>query len=261
MSRNYEIIARALEKYDRWVLFLDYDGTLADFTEHPDIVEPNPEVVRLLSALLACENLTPTIVSGRRLAHLQQLIPIPDMILAGTYGLEIQLPGGEIFYPLKYERIRPALDELEPLWQALIDGNGPFHLEDKGWALAIHARFIDDGTAEVILQKALKLAKRKLDFDLFQIKTGHKFLEASPNQADKGQCIKFLIKKIPITNSAILYLGDDDKDEQAFKVVQDYGGYAIRVCSNVINHPIEDWRLESPKAARDWLWTLANRCS
>jgi trehalose-phosphatase len=127
--------------------------------------------------------------------------------------------------------------------------------------LAIHARFVDEELADAVLQKAQKVAKSKLDSALFQIKTGHKFLEASPEQADKGHCVKFLMKKLLTANSAIFYLGDDDKDELAFEVVQAYGGVAIRVCSNVINHPIEDWRLESPEAAREWLWTLANRCS
>jgi len=62
-------------------------------------------------------------------------------------------------------------------------------------------------------------------------------------------------------DGTLIYMGDDDKDEQAFEVVQSYGGVAIRVCSNVINSPIEDWRLDDPKAAREWLWNLTKGCS
>jgi hypothetical protein len=38
------------------------------------------------------------------------------------------------------------------------------------------------------------------------------------------------------------------KDEEAFAIVQAWGGYAIRVCSNVIKHPIEDWKVANPQA-------------
>jgi len=54
-------------------------------------------------------------------------------------------------------------------------------------------------------------------------------------------------------------MGDDDKDEEAFVIVQAWGGYAIRVCSNVIKRPIENWQLADPQAARQWLWSLIDK--
>ena len=249
---------RALENHDQLVLFLDYDGTLADFSEHPDIVEPNCEVVELIKALVNCENITPTIISGRRLSHLQKLVPLDNIILAGTYGLEIQLPDKKIFHPLQYKVIRSQLENLKPEWQTLIDKKTSFFLEDKGWTLAIHARFAEDQIADEILTSAEKIARKKLDLSKFKVKAGHKFLEASPQEANKGHCVKYLMNLIPIEGKVLIYMGDDDKDEEAFQVVQSHGGFAIRVCSNVINNPIEDWRLDDPKAARRWLWGLHN---
>ena len=250
---------RALENHDQLVLFLDYDGTLADFSEHPDIVEPNSEVVELIKAIVNCENITPTIISGRRLSHLQKLVPLDNIILAGTYGLEIQLPDNKIFHPLQYKVIRSQLENLKPGWQALIDKKTSFFLEDKGWTLAIHARFAEDQIADEILLTAEKIARKNLDLTKFKVKAGHKFLEASPHQANKMRCVKYLMNLIPIEGKVLIYMGDDDKDEEAFQVVQSHGGFAVRVCSNVINNPIEDWRLENPKAARRWLWGLHNQ--
>ena len=260
MKAGYQQIKEALKKSNRIVLFLDYDGTLADFKKHPDILEPDSEVEKLLRALIKCEKITPAIVSGRRLAHLQRLIPIPDLIIAGTYGLEIQHSDGSVDYRLDYDQIRPSLEELKPVWQSLIAGQGPFFLEDKGWALAIHARHVDEAPAGDILTQAEDSAENMLDSSRFQILSGDKFLEASPTLADKGHCVKYLMGVIPTDEAAVLYLGDDDKDEQAFSVVHHFGGFAIRVCSNIINQPIEDWRLANPAAARAWLWTLAEDC-
>ncbi len=260
MTQDYLKIKRYLEENKNWVFFLDYDGTLADFSRHPDQLEPHDEVVQLLEALLARAKITPTIVSGRRLADLQELIPIPELVMAGSYGLEIQLPGQGIYTPLEFEAVRPPLEALKPIWQGLIAGRGAFYLEDKGWTLAIHARFVENGSAQDVLLEAHKIAQRRLDPAIFQVKSGHKFLEVSPIEANKGQCVQFLLNKLPTDQAAYLYLGDDDKDELAFEAVHALGGVAIRVCSNIIHNPIEDWRLESPNAAREWLWSLADGC-
>jgi hypothetical protein len=37
---------------------------------------------------------------------------------------------------------------VKPRWERLIADRDGFFLEDKGWALAIHARFAADGEAE-----------------------------------------------------------------------------------------------------------------
>jgi len=258
MAFDYGKIEQALKNNDHVVLFLDYDGTLADFSEHPDIIEPNSEVVDLVERLIGCNNITPTIISGRRLEHIQKLIPFNNIILAGTYGLEIQLPGDKIYYPLDFKKIRPKLEKLQPIWQSLIHGKPDFFLEDKGWTLAIHARYAEDQLAEPVLREAELTARKTLDRALFQVKPGHKFLEVSPKQANKGQCVRYLMNIIQVVGKILIYIGDDDKDEVAFEVVQSSGGFAIRVCSNVINNPIEDWRLENPKAARRWLGNLVD---
>lgn len=259
MTFDYGKIEYALENNQQLVLFLDYDGTLADFSKHPDVVEPNTEVVQLVAALIHCENITPAIISGRRLQDLQKLVPLPNILLAGSYGLEIQILGDEIFHPLNFKKIRPELEKIKPDWRSLINGRPSFFLEDKGWTLAIHARFAEGQIADEVLSAAEKIARDNLDLSIFQVNAGHKFLEASPHKANKGQCVEYLMNIISIENKAMIYLGDDDKDEKAFKVVQSHGGFAIRVCSNIINNPIEDWRLENPKAARRWLWSLVDR--
>ena len=259
MSFHNKKIQYALENNEQLVLFLDYDGTLADFSKHPDIIDPKEEVIELIKALANCKNITPAIISGRRLEHIQKLIPISNIVLAGTYGLEIQMPGNKVYHPLEYQKIRPELKKLKQDWQALIKDTPSIFLEDKGWTLAIHALHAEVQIADEILQNAEEIAHYKLDSSMFEVHPGHKFLEASPQQANKGQCVKYLMNIIPTQGKALIYMGDDDKDEQAFAVVQSHGGIAIRVCSNVINNPIEDWRLENPKAARRWLWKVHSR--
>ncbi|NMC47158.1 MAG: trehalose-phosphatase [Chloroflexi bacterium] len=259
MAGGQKKIEKALAEKRELYLFLDYDGTLADFAANPDLVEPNPEIIMLLEALQAHRHIHPAIISGRKLAHIQELVPIKNMLLAGTYGLEMRMPDGKLYHPLDLDLIRPQLEQLKTVWISLLDGQEPFYLEDKDWTLAIHARFARKETAQKIIDRAEQQARRTLDAALFQIQADDKFLEARPWQASKGKCMESLLKDIPVENAGVVYMGDDDKDEEAFAIVQAWGGYAIRVCSNVIKHPIEDWKVANPQAARQWLWSLIDK--
>lgn len=213
MAFDYKRIESTLVEKDELHLFLDYDGTLADFAPTPDVVKPDLQVIDLLKSLRDHKHIHVFIISGRKLAHLQKLIPLEGIVIAGTYGLEIQMPDGEIYSPIDYNTIRPALDRLKPKWQELVRDKETFYLEDKGWTLALHARFANDKEAGRILASAEKETHNMLNPDDFQIVPGHKFLEASPKQANKGKCAAFLLKRFPPEDSAVIYIGDDDKDK------------------------------------------------
>ncbi|MEJ2207855.1 MAG: trehalose-phosphatase [Anaerolineae bacterium] len=257
-------------------LFLDYDGTLADFAPTPDHVEPDPDLVALLRRLAAVPSLRVAILSGRRLSHVQKLVPVPGILLAGTYGLELRTPAhdgpGERFDRLDYEAIRPVLETIKPRWAELMAAGGDearpgFYLEDKGWSLAIHARFADPDETEEVLARARRFATETIeahDGELFRLLGGHKFLEIGPRLAHKGRTIDYLLDLPPDhpagylaawPGAPLLYVGDDDKDEEAFEVIQARGGTAIVVMSRP-RETRADYRLESPADTRRWLRAL-----
>ncbi|MDK2981414.1 MAG: trehalose 6-phosphate phosphatase [Chloroflexota bacterium] len=252
MNETDREIRAMLASRPRLRLFLDYDGTLAGFSDHPDQVLAVPEVLEVLRELRDHPAIRTAVLSGRRLAHLEKLIPLDGILLAGTYGLEVRDADGQYTYRLEYQQVRPALEALLPIWQRLIADND-IYLEDKGWSLALHARFVEDELAAEVLSKAQAEAERILDRQQFLVLPGHKFLEAAPRLANKRDGVSYLLEIDPPEEESLLYLGDDDKDETAFRVIQARGGAAIRVCTNVINEPIEDWRLPDPQAARAWL--------
>jgi trehalose 6-phosphate phosphatase len=243
---------------ERLWLFLDYDGTLAGFAPTPEHVTPDPELIELLSGLADHPRLRLAIVSGRRLSHVQRLVPVPGLLLAGTYGIELQTPGGERIDRLDLDAIRPTLEALMPGWKALIAGRDGFFLEDKGWALALHARFADEDAAQQVLAAARAMAARATDNaapDLFRLLGGHKFLEIGPRLAHKGRTVAYLLDRYPWPGALPVYLGDDDKDEEAFGAIKERGGVAVLVAAEPRDTEA-DYRLESPQAARQWLRSL-----
>jgi trehalose 6-phosphate phosphatase len=242
-------------------LFLDYDGTLADFAPTPDEVAPDPELVDLVAGLARDPRLRVAIISGRRLRHVRRLVPVPGILLAGTYGVELQMPDGQQRARVAYEAIRPTLDTLKPRWAGLIASREGFYLEDKDWALALHARFAAEEEAERVLAAARQQAMDVLGDDpaeRFRLLGGHKFLEVGPRLAHKGRTIGYLLDRYAEPGTLPVYLGDDDKDEEAFGVIKERGGIPILVAPGP-RETVADLRLESPQAARRWVVALLAR--
>lgn len=238
-------------------LFLDYDGTLAEFAPTPDDIIPDPELIDLLTQLEKHPKIHPAIISGRRLEHIVSLVPVPGILLAGTYGIELRMPNGKQLNRLDYSKIRPVLESLKPKWDYLITGRKGFYLEDKGWTLAIHARFSDDQEAERILQTAREIAVKQTYGNMFRILGGDKFLEVGPKLANKGTSIEYLLARSPLEEATLVYTGDDDKDEEAFAVINKHNGIAILV-SETDRETHASLRLKNPTSVRKWLRSLVS---
>jgi trehalose-phosphatase len=255
MTTPLNQIAKHLQNGSPIWLFLDYDGTLSDFAPNPDIIEPKPEVIECVQQLSAHPLIRVSIVSGRRLKHVKDLIPVSGILLAGTYGIEILTPEGKNVFREDYETIRPVLDWLKPRWEALITRHSGFYLEDKGWALAIHARFANNHVASQVLAAAQKYIIEIPNTDQFRVLGGDKFLEFGSKKANKGETIRYLLDQFPFDNALPVYVGDDDKDEEAFGVIIAAGGIAVQVAVQD-GSSLASARLDNPKAVLNWLKTL-----
>jgi trehalose 6-phosphate phosphatase len=253
---------------DRWVaevsnlwLFLDYDGTLADFSLTPDLVEVNIEVVNLIRELAAQPRLRIAVISGRTLKIVRKLLPVEGIFLAGVYGLEMQPPSGPLIYRENIARIRPFLEKIKPGWEELISGQAGFFLEDKGWTLAIHADKAERSISQKVLARAMQVAEEVLPLGIFRWFVDDTFLEVAPLQAHKGKAVGYLFGHYPLADSRLLYIGDDDKDEEAFETVHAFGGINILVSERAqpLHFNEADYILASPASVRDWLRRLLQR--
>jgi trehalose 6-phosphate phosphatase len=241
-------------------LFLDYDGTLVKFSRTPDILLPSPKVIALVGHLVekSGNRLHLAIVSGRRLRDIQTLVPVQGIYLAGTYGIEVQTPDGEQFQREDYALIRPYLDQLKPHWQQLIDGHNGFYLEDKGWSLALHARFAPEKEATRVISSIQHTLDQELVTGAYRLIKHKKFLELSSAKAHKGEAISFLLDSFPLPGARLVCIGDDENDAEAFETIHSFGGVAISVAQyfGYIRSSGGDYVLKSPKAVRQWLENL-----
>ena len=236
-------------------LFLDYDGTLADFAPTPDDILPDTELIELITQLADLPNIEIAVISGRRLDHILMLLPINSILLAGTYGIEIRTADGRRIDRLDIQQIRPVLDQLKPMWAKLIDRRKGYYLEDKNWSLALHARLAEVDDAQFVLDQAKKISMDLLRDNVFRILGGDKFLEVAPRIANKGSTIHYLLDRSPLGSSLPVYVGDDDKDEEAFETILSLGGVAIKVGGKP-RISVAQLRLKNPQDVRQWLRSL-----
>ncbi|MFN2138030.1 MAG: trehalose-phosphatase [Candidatus Promineifilaceae bacterium] len=252
------IVQRLADAPYLW-LFLDYDGTLADFAATPEEVIPDGELIALIAELEAHPDIRVSIISGRRLAHIQELVPVEGILKAGSYGLELQTPDGSTLNRIEYEVVRPVVARIKERWEDLLAGRGGFFLEDKGWTAAIHAKDADPEEAMAVLKQAEHEATELLlesEPVRLKLQGGHLFLECAPREVDKKRTVAYMLDSFPWNAGALpVYLGDDDKDEVAFEAVQAAGGLVVAVGERLKESTADCW-LASPKEVRNWLRNL-----
>ena len=215
-----EIQARRLGR--PLLLFLDYDGTLVDIAPRPELAQPTPEVLELLSRLAAQEDLKVMVISGRPLRDLHELLPVPGLDFLGSHGGEAFI-GGRL-HPLPVAAVDDQ--ELSRWRNRLASRLQPFQgwwIEDKPQGLALHYRQVaPDHTYEFIgilgiLQEQLRQEGR------WQLLTGKKVLEILPQGVSKGAAIQLILLLWGFPGFFPIYLGDDITDTSAFLVLRDRG--------------------------------------
>ncbi|MDO9086929.1 MAG: trehalose-phosphatase [Anaerolineaceae bacterium] len=235
------------------IIILDYDGTLADFAPNPDVVIPDQQLISLLKCLINHENLKMAVVSGRRLGHIRELVPLKGIWLAGSYGLEMLNPDGKEINHLDYNQLRPGIEKIKPYWYDLIQGREDFYLEDKGWSIAIHA----NGKNKAEVDDVLKMAKLISVPEGFLLQGNFHFLELCPPQGEKGQAVKYILSEENCNQGLPIFIGDDDKDEDAFKEILKHDGLGIVVTQDEIISSA-NYFLPNPIKVREWLEEILN---
>ncbi len=257
LTRKLQALNRQILSADVVRLFLDYDGTLADFAPNPGVIAPDLQLIGLLDRLARVDRFLPAVVSGRRLADMCELLPVDGLLLAGTYGAEMQLPDGSHITTVDFAGLRPTLDRLLPKWSALVQDRLGFYLEDKGCALALHARFASLGEADEVLRAARAEIERLPPGPQFRIHSSQRFLEIVPADASKARAVSEIMDRFTPAGALPVYAGDDEMDEEAFAQVKTRGGISLRVALE--NTPTRaNVRLESYRQVRAWLADLTD---
>jgi trehalose 6-phosphate phosphatase len=195
---------------------LDFDGTLAPISPHPDDARPLAGAGQILRDVRAT-GATVAVVTGRSVASLLRVSSfgaIPGIVIYGVHGAE-RWQAGELRAPAP----PPGLDQLRLSLPGLLTSMGPdLWIEDKGLSLVIHARL----TAEP--ERVLELLRAPVGAAAtaagLGMRPGKEVLEICIPGIDKGTAIRELVSDDP---AGVLYAGDDLGDLPAIREVNAWG--------------------------------------
>jgi trehalose-phosphatase len=212
-----EIVGRT-----RILLCLDYDGTISEIAEEPQLARPISGVVEVLQRLARFRDRVPTaLVTGRSIADLRSMMLLPlGTQLAGVHGLQLLGPNGEIETASGIAECRDDLQSAREWLSRNLPGNAGFIVEDKCVALALHyrrvaapvAQSLRDSFEHFIGQQTPSLRPRH----------GKLVIEALPRIASKATAVRSLCARTGAEFKPI-YFGDDLTDEDAFNEVAERG--------------------------------------
>ncbi len=205
-----------IKRHSRILVASDFDGTLSPLVDHPGdavLCPEAPAVLARLAALLPRVRLA--FLSGRSLADLASRLgpAVENAILAGNHGLELR--GAHLDWI--HRSAFTARPHLKRLIKQLAPSIGEFagvELEDKGASLTLHYRRMDamDFPKLRAIVDALALP------DQVRMHEGKKVFEFRPQvEWNKGFALRRILRRIDLSDDAVVFLGDDATDEDVFR--------------------------------------------
>lgn len=206
----------------RSALFLDVDGTLVAFADHPEGVSVAPPVVDRLVEVAAMLDGALALVSGRRIETLDALFAPHRFAAAGLHGLQRRRAGEDAPPP---EQPPVALQAVKMQARTLLNRYPDALLEDKGEAMALHWRLMPEAAAD--LQSFAMQALTRLPG--YHLQPGRDVVELRPSHGDKGAAIAAFMDEPPFLGRTPVFIGDDLTDEHGFEIVNARGGVSVLV--------------------------------
>ena len=193
---------------------LDYDGTLAPIVERPAQAEMRPETRELLARL--CRRFQVVILTGRSRTDVLRF-------LGGTGPLEVIGSHGLETFGATVARYGPRVAQWRVALAQRLGAAAGVAIEDKRLSLAVHFRQAPDPEAA---QRSIEASVA--DLPGVRVIGGKKVINLVPIEApDKGAALLAACERSGCARA--IYVGDDDTDEDVFRLQQPQRILTIRV--------------------------------
>jgi trehalose 6-phosphate synthase/phosphatase len=201
--------------------YLDYDGTLVPFASRPSDAVPGPDLVPVLRGLVARENTTVLLVSGRPAANLERWFgEIDGLWLAAEHGALIRQPSTR-----RWESLRPGVPvdwkpRVRAVLEYFLDQAPGSAIEEKSLSLAWHYRQVEPEFGDWLAGSVAAALEEQVAGTGLSVLRGSKVIEVRFGWATKGEAVAHLrgLRGHPAFELAI---GDDRTDEDMFELLGD----------------------------------------
>lgn len=236
-EQRYAALVRAAPET---VVGLDFDGTLAPIVDDPEKARIHPDADAVLVDL-AAQVLAVAVITGRPARQALDLGGLEevgddiaavgkDLYLFGQYGNERWSSSARRVVGPRPPAGLASFERELPRALRRVDAPGAY-VEDKGLAVAVHTRRLDDPEASFqrLLPELRDLAQRH---DLV-VEPGRNVIEVRSPGVHKGGAVRTLVEELDA--GGFVFAGDDLGDLEAFEAVRDLaraGMPTLLICSS-----------------------------
>jgi trehalose 6-phosphate synthase/phosphatase len=217
-------LIRNFKKSKNRLIFLDYDGTLANFRSDPNTASPTTKLYSLIEKLSGNTKNSVVIISGRDKDILEKWFGDFPLNIVAEHGAWYKNEGS------KWQRFAKLdikwKEVLHPIFTQFADRTPGSFLEEKNYSLAWHYRKTDPGLAEMRKHEFMDKLSHAITGKNLQVMEGNKVLEVKNMEINKGTAATRWLEsgKFPF----IMAIGDDYTDEDTFESMPDHA-YTLKV--------------------------------
>ncbi|TYR16554.1 trehalose-phosphatase [Corynebacterium urealyticum] len=267
---------------EKLLLAVDFDGTLAEFSDSPTDVRAVPGALEALQELAGLPGVTVLIISGRQLRELSAVTGLPvldspgpdDIRLVGSHGAEDSLSGsaaaaneavGSAAVGTADGSVNPTPSARAEVLQKLGEHAEQIAATDRGMWVEYKPYSVGLHTRQAASPEAAQQANQRLaEFTAtcstpavpVQVTWGRDILELSVATATKGSYVAGLRTQLP--EHVVFFLGDDVTDETVLaSLTQPRPDVGVHVGGRLADTTAATRSLGSPFNVRDTLQQLA----
>ena len=237
-----------IDNIERYAIFLDLDGTVAELVAHPNSVQVDRSTLRLLETLSDTVGGALAVVSGREIAVVDRLLRPLVLPVAGVHGLERRDAKGVIHSRDTADISSSIIFDLE---KAIGHDSGVV-IERKPGAIALHYRLRPE-----LERRCRDIAHGVVEqHPELRLLHGKMVYEIMSRGSDKGGAIQAFLSEFPFRGRRPIFAGDDITDEAGFSVVNARNGVTIKIGGG---ESLARFRAHDVRQFRAWLSGLVDK--
>lgn len=205
-------ILKEVKTSKKKLVLLDYDGTLVEFNENPELAVIDDELKKTIYTIINQKNTQLAIISGRDQEFLEKNFDNKKIILAAEHGQYMK------FKQKKWVKISPLnrkwINNLKPVFESFTNRTPGTFIEIKKSSIAWHYRITDPELAAGRVVELNTVLSSMISDDLIIINANN-VIEVTPSAINKGTTVSEILSKGKY--DLIISIGDDVTDENMFK--------------------------------------------
>ena len=225
MKIPQEFLDQVRQHPDKSGFLMDYDGTLSEIVDDPEVAGPVRGAVEVIQELAKRYSLM-AFVSGRRAEYLAELFASDNVRYCGVYGAE-EIINGELLLPAETDSWRGMASRIARDAEAFVHTEGleGCEVEYKDVAVSIHFRnAMDPAAGTLLVDWANQIASRRR----FSSNLGRMVVELRPQGVSKAETFARLLGETGL--EFVVAGGDDHADVDALKIAKSqFGKRALAV--------------------------------